>query len=187
VSHRPKPFAITTLSGAHRRRIVRGLESHDVPAAVDPANWELRVTGAVADPLRIDRSGLSTFPAETFTQDFECVEGWTAAGLTWRGFRVGHLLERAKPTVQSGHALVRAMDGEYACAFPIERLASAVLATELDGEPLGVDHGGPARLIPTESESDCWESVKWVAEIEILESEPTDADTAEALALSRIE
>ncbi|MFB6251153.1 MAG: hypothetical protein ABEI27_05615 [Halobellus sp.] len=39
----------------------------------------------------------------------------------------------------------------------------------------------------TEPRSDCWESLKWVAEIELLESEPTDADTAKQLELSRTE
>ncbi|MFB6090747.1 MAG: molybdopterin-dependent oxidoreductase [Halobellus sp.] len=163
------------------------LESHPVPADVDPDGWALRVGGAVDRPLRLDRADVAALPAETFEEDFECVEGWTAAGLTWRGVRVERLLDRAGPTAEASHALVRAMDGDYACAFPLETLAGAVLATELDGEALPVEHGGPARLVPTDAGTDCWESVKWVAEIEVRESAPTDADTAEELALSRID
>ncbi|WP_435182828.1 molybdopterin-dependent oxidoreductase [Halobellus sp. EA9] len=164
-----------------------GLESHEVPEEVDPEGWTLRVTGAVDSPLDLDRADVAALPAETFEEDFECVEGWTAADLTWRGVRVGALIDRADPTSAASHALVRAMDGEYACSFPIERLATAVLATELDGEALPVEHGGPARLVPTESGTDCWEQIKWVAEIELRESEPSDGDTAKELALSRID
>jgi len=166
---------------------VTELEPHPVPAAVDPDGWSLDVSGAVDRPLRLDRSDLASLPAETFEEDFECVEGWIAAGLTWRGVRVAALLERAGPTAGASHALVRAMDGEYACSFPLERLATAVLATELDGEALPVEHGGPARLVPTESGADCWEQIKWVAEIEIRESVPAEADTAKEIALSRVE
>jgi len=36
-------------------------------------------------------------------------------------------------------------------------------------------------------ESECWESVKWVARIELLDREPRTADTAERIARSRIE
>jgi DMSO/TMAO reductase YedYZ molybdopterin-dependent catalytic subunit len=84
------------------------------------------------------------------------------------------------------------MDGEYACGYPLDRLDGALLeldgallALELDGDPLPVEHGGPARLVPATAESDCWESVKWMARIELLADEPED--TARDLALSRLE
>ena len=87
------------------------------------------------------------------------LDGWT------------DLLDRAGVRSAAEFALVRAMDGEYACSFPVERLSSAVLAVELDGEPLPVEHGGPARLVPT-GEGDCWESVKWVARLELHATKP---------------
>ncbi|CQH57439.1 molybdopterin-binding domain protein [Halobacterium hubeiense] len=162
-----------------------GLEVHDVPDGVDPDAWHLDVTGAVASELTFDREDLRALPVETFTADFTCVEGWVAEDLSWRGVRVGDVLDRAAPTAAASHALVHAMDGEYACSFPLNDLADAVLALELDGAALPVEHGGPARLVPT-GEADCWESVKWVAELTVTESAPEDADTAESIALSRV-
>ena len=162
------------------------LEPHDVPDDVDADAWGLGVTGAVERELTVDVAGLEGLPTETFTADFACVEGWVAEDLTWRGVRVGDLLERAEPAASATHALVRAMDGAYACSYPIERLSEAVLAIELDGAPLPVEHGGPARLVPTGA-ADCWESVKWVAEIELVDSPPGDDDTAKSIALSRVE
>jgi DMSO/TMAO reductase YedYZ molybdopterin-dependent catalytic subunit len=79
------------------------------------------------------------------------------------------------------------MDGEYACSYQRDRVDDALLAVELDGRPLPVEHGGPARLVPTTADSDCWESVKWVTTLEVCTSEPVADDTAENIATSRLE
>jgi DMSO/TMAO reductase YedYZ molybdopterin-dependent catalytic subunit len=164
-----------------------GLHSHAIPDEVEPNDWRLRVTGAVSSPLRLGPAELAELPAAAVAEDFACREGWVAEDLSWRGIRVKHLLDRAAPTVDDGYVLVRAMDGDYACAFPIDRVADAVIAFELDGDDLPVEHGGPARLVPTDDGSDCWESIKWVAELEVTDSEPANDDTAKELALGRLE
>lgn len=163
------------------------LERHRIPPDVDTTDWNLRVTGTVERPRRFTESDLTSLPLETFTDDFECVEGWVADGLSWWGVRVETILDRANPTAESEYALVHAMDGDYACSFRLGRLSDSILAVELDGDPLSVEHGGPARLIPTDGESDCWESIKWVSAIEVTESQPTEGDTAKETALSRLE
>lgn len=162
------------------------LRTHDVPDEVDPSDWTLRVTGAVAEPLRVEREDLAAFPVETVTDDFECVEGWVAEDLSWQGVRVSSVLDRADPTIDDGYVLVHAMDGDYACSVPRARAADALLAFRLDGEPLPVTHGGPARFVPTDSGADCWESVKWVDGLEVSDSEPVAGDTAEEIALNRV-
>jgi DMSO/TMAO reductase YedYZ molybdopterin-dependent catalytic subunit len=166
---------------------VTDLERHPIPDDVETDSWTLDVTGAVDRPLELTRADLAAFPLEAFHEDFDCEAGWTAEGLAWRGLRLSALLDRASPTDDGEYGLVRAMDGDYACSFPLDRLDGALLALELDGEPLPPVHGGPARLVPTGDARDCWESVKWVSEIELLDHEPTAADTAESLALSRID
>lgn len=159
------------------------LKTHDVPDSVRADDWHLQITGAVEDRCRYT---LHEMALETFTQDFECVEGWVATGLDWKGIRVRELLDPADP-VTEGYGLVRSMDEGYACSFRLDRLRDAVVAVEVDGDPLPVEHGGPARLVPTDDGRDCWESVKWVAEIRVSQSEPTDADTASEIALSRLD
>lgn len=163
------------------------LQTHAVPDPVEPSDWTLRVTGAVSQPLQIDRETLAEYPVETVTDDFECVEGWVADGLTWRGIRVEDILTRADPTVADGYVLVHAMDGDYACSFPRDRAAEALLSVDLDGDSLPVEHGGPARLVPTDADADCWESVKWVTELEITGTAPDAEDTAEEIALGRLD
>lgn len=163
------------------------LERHPIPDDVDAGAWTLDVTGSVDRSLALTREDLSEYPLDPFHEDFDCEAGWTAEGLAWRGIRVGTLLDRAEPTADAEYGLVRAMDGDYACSFPVERLHDALLALELDGDPLPTVHGGPARLVPTGDDRDCWENIKWVSTIELLDDEPTAADTAESLALSRID
>ena len=165
------------------------LETHPVPddVARDLDAWELRVTGAVDRPLSLARDDLASLSDETVVDDFACVEGWKATDLAWGGVRCETLLERADPAAASEHALVRATDGDYACAFPLGRLSDALLAVELEGEPLPVEHGGPARLVPVGADVDCWEHVTWVAEIEVGEKPFREGDTAKDVALSRLE
>lgn len=180
-------FGLTTLLIVPVHRTMADIATHDVPEGVDPTDWTLGVTGAVRNPLELTASDLASFEAETFVGNFACEEGWVAEGLDWRGVRVGRLLDRAGLADGAEYGLVRSMDDGYACAFSLDRLAESVLAVELDGEPLGVEHGGPARLVPTDGGRDCWESVKWATVIEVREDRPSENDTAQEIALSRIE
>ena len=164
-----------------------GLKQHDVPDGVETDGWTLDVRGTVNQPLQLRRSDLDQYPVTTYRGDFSCVDGWGTDDLRWRGVRVGEILDDADPAAESGFALVRAMDGEYACSFPLRDVADAVLAIELDDDPLPVVHGGPVRLVPANADSECWEQVKWVSEIRITDSRPTTQDTAKEHALSRIE
>lgn len=154
---------------------------------VSPDEWELTLSGAVETPVSLAYEKLTSYDLVTVTDDFECLEGWVAEDLTWRGVWVDKLLERAGPTVEEGYGLVRAIDGGYACSFELGRLGAGLLAVELDGEPLPAEHGGPVRLVFPDGDSDCWESIKWVREISVRESPPVEADTAEGIARSRIE
>lgn len=162
------------------------LKKQDVPDEIEPGDWTLRVTGAVPQPLHLEREELEKFPVETVTLDFRCAEGWRAEDISWRGVRVTDVIDRADQTVEDGYVLVHAADGDYACSFPLDRVGDALLAFELDGETLPVEHGGPVRFVPTDR-SECWESVKWVSELEVIDSEPVAENTAREIALERLE
>jgi len=118
-------------------------------SARDPA-YRLRVEGNVADPLELSLDELRAMPQHEAALPISCVEGWSA-GATWRGVRVRELLERAgaRPnaavTVESlqPRGLYRRSELNASHAADPDTL----LALDVNGEELHIDHGYPLRLI----------------------------------------
>ncbi|HSB86033.1 MAG TPA: molybdopterin-dependent oxidoreductase [Ilumatobacteraceae bacterium] len=124
---------------------------------------EAGVTSTAADPsftLTVEAGGaalrvftldeLHAMATRTATLPIACVEGWSA-NRTWRGIRVGDILEQAGAPGRrsvSVESLQRA--GRYRRSILTRgQIADAdtLLAFEVDGEPLHLDHGFPLRLI----------------------------------------
>lgn len=118
-------------------------------SAVDPS-YRLEVTGDVARELSLSLDRLRALPQHEATLPIACVEGWSASP-RWRGVRVADLLELsgAAPdcsvTVESlqERGLYRVSELNAAHA----RDPDSLLALEVNGEVLHIDHGYPARLI----------------------------------------
>ena len=109
----------------------------------DPAAWRLRVDGLVGQPLDLDLGDLAAMPQQLMVDDFSCLEGWTVPGLRWRGVAVAELLDRA--AVPPEAAWVQLSADDFSLPLPIEEARGALLALEVNGEPLPGEHGGPAR------------------------------------------
>jgi hypothetical protein len=96
---------------------------------------------------------LAVLPRQQVTADFHCVAGWTATGLTWDGVPFSELYRRFVADGIAGqrpitHVLFAGRDGYSAVVALEDALEPEVLiADRLDGEPLGADHGAPARLV----------------------------------------
>lgn len=161
---------------------VDDLKTESAPDDSDSASWTLTITGAVEDSLTLRREDIQAIAREIDDADRTSIHGWNGDTNHWEGVRMDDLLEHAHPEGDAEFALVQAMDGDFACSFHLDRFEEALLAIELDGEPLPAERGGPARLLVADEGANCWESVKWVASIEIHTSEPTAADTSERLA-----
>jgi len=146
----------------------------DPPEDTDPARWTVTVDGAVADAQTMSVPDLADVATATVAASTDC-EGERPAE-QWRGVRVGALLDRVTPDADASHALVHSSDEAFACGFELDRLRDAHLAVRLDGNPIPTDRGGPVRLLV--DDADCWERVKWVTRIDVLDAPPGDADTA---------
>lgn len=157
------------------------LEQSELSVGSD--HWTVGITGTVGTTRQYTPGELLSLPLETYAGRFGCADRPATERHTWRGVPVDRLLSRVDPSPAAEHALVTAVDGDFACALGLERLRECLLAVGLDGGPLPFDRGGPVRLIPTTGDHDCWETVKWVTEIELAESEPTGA-TAEYRSVS---
>jgi len=150
-----------------------GTHLHRPPPPV-PSHPTLRVSGAGAD-VTVDVADLDRDRTELLA-DFHCVAGWSAVGLRWEGVPFARFYEHAiAPTLAVNatvtHFTFTALDGYRAVATAEDMLAADVfLATRLNGEPVGPDHGAPLRLVSPSQYG--YQSVKHLCAIELLTSEP---------------
>lgn len=114
------------------------------------ARWRLEVTGAVGRPLALARGDLEAMPQHDVVLPIACVEGWSATA-RWRGVRVRDLLEAAG---SSGDVEVGVESLQPRGRFRRSTLnrshaadPDTLLALEVNGETLALDHGYPVRLI----------------------------------------
>jgi hypothetical protein len=136
-----------------------------VHAATD-ARYRLGVEGAVSSALSFTLAELRQLPQHEATLPIACVEGWSASR-RWRGVQVRHLLELAGA---SPGATVRVESLQQRRAYATSMLspeqatdADTLLALEVDGEPLHLDHGYPARLLGPNRPG--VEQTKWVTRL----------------------
>jgi DMSO/TMAO reductase YedYZ molybdopterin-dependent catalytic subunit len=120
-----------------------------VSMATDP-DFRLVVEGNVRRPLSLSLEELRALPQHRATLPIACVEGWSASR-TWRGVQVRELLERSGAPAD---AQVQVHSLQPRLAYRTSDLDSqqardgdTLLALEVDGETLHLDHGYPVRLI----------------------------------------
>lgn len=133
--------------------------------AADPA-WRLQVTGAVARPLSLSLDDLRALPQREAELPIACVEGWSASA-RWRGVPVRDLLARAGAE-DGAEVTVRSLqEGGLYGRSELNRLQAqdrdTLIALDLDGAPLHLDHGFPARLIGPNRPGVA--QTKWVREL----------------------
>jgi DMSO/TMAO reductase YedYZ molybdopterin-dependent catalytic subunit len=139
-----------------------------VDLARDPA-YRLVVEGAVDRRLELSRDDLAALPQRTAELPISCVEGWSASA-QWRGVQVRHLLalagaaDGAEVTVESLQPGGRYRTSPLNAGEAGDR--DTLLALELGGEPLHIDHGYPVRLIGPNRPG--VQQTKWVARLVVL-------------------
>ena len=122
--------------------------------SVDTADWSLRITGLVENPIEITWDELLALPMLETWVTLMCVSnevGGTLAGnAKWLGHPIRSLLERAKPLAGADMVLSRSVDG-WTASTPPEVLQDAnrdsILAVGMNGEPLPLQHGFPVRMV----------------------------------------
>jgi len=136
--------------------------------ARDPG-YRLVVAGRVRRELVLSRAALAALPQHEAGIAITCVEGWSA-GARWRGVPVRDLLAMAG-AAPVAEVVVHSMQerGSFRSSrlnVPHAQHPDTLLALELNGEPLHVDHGYPARLISPNRPG--VQQTKWVDRLEVL-------------------
>ncbi len=131
------------------------------------AAYTLRVGGLVDRPFTMTYDELRALPPTRLDRDFQCVTGWRVAGVKWQGVRLADLLDRAGVQAEGTALRFTCFDGEYTESLTLDqaRRPDVIVAYELDGSPIGSDHGGPVRLYVAPMYG--YKSAKWLDGIEV--------------------
>ena len=132
------------------------LHAGSVPST-DLATWDLRVFGEVE---------LTALRASENVQDIHCVTRWSRFDTQFKGVHWRELAALVNPKQTANFVIAHAEQG-YTTNVPISFLEGddALLAYEADGEPLGLEHGWPLRLVIPDKYF--WKSAKWLRAIEL--------------------
>ncbi|WP_354188609.1 molybdopterin-dependent oxidoreductase [Arthrobacter sp. UYCu712] len=139
---------------------------------VDPGPWTLRVTGLVEQDVELDFAALLAKPLIERHVTIACVSNEVGGDLIgnarWLGWPVRELLALAVPQPGADMVLSRSADG-WTAGTPLEVLMDnrdALLAVGMNGEPLPLEHGFPARLI-VPGLYGYVSATKWVTELKV--------------------
>ncbi|WP_242883715.1 molybdopterin-dependent oxidoreductase [Actinomadura litoris] len=120
---------------------------------VDPREWTLRIHGMVARPVELTFDDLLRLALIERDITLSCVSnqvgGDLAGNARWLGAPLAPLLRRAGITSGADQILSRSADG-MTLSTPIEAVLDgrdAMVAVGMNGEPLPIAHGFPARLV----------------------------------------
>lgn len=149
-------------------RIDTALETPQV--ALD--GWTLSVTGMVDRTRTFTYADLLARELVEADVTLTCVSnevGGNLAGTArWLGVPLAELLEEAGVDPDADQVVGRSVDG-YTCGFPVEVIGdgrTALVAVGMNGEPLPVAHGFPARLVVAGLYGYV-SATKWLREIEL--------------------
>jgi DMSO/TMAO reductase YedYZ molybdopterin-dependent catalytic subunit len=130
--------------------------------------WELTVHGLVDNPVTLNWPQFMALPQFKDVSDLHCVTTWSLFDMEWEGVAFFTLAELVKPKPEAAHVLFKSYDG-YSTNSPLAVCLDddVLIAHTWKGEPLPVEHGGPARVIIPKRYA--WKGAKWVREILFLE------------------
>jgi len=140
---------------------------------VDPDTWSLSFTGMVDNPYTLTFDDiLAMDELEEHTVTLSCVSNNVGGGLVgtakWLGVPITSLLDRAGVQEGATQFVGRSVD-DWTAGFPTSTLddgRTALLAVGMNGEPLPIIHGFPARLVVAGLYGYV-SAVKWIEEINL--------------------
>jgi DMSO/TMAO reductase YedYZ molybdopterin-dependent catalytic subunit len=138
----------------------------------DLDGWHLRFSGEIDNPFSLTYRELLELPTIEAPVTIACVSNKVGGDLVgtavWQGVPLADLLERAGVKPGGTQVVGRSLDG-FTVGFPTEVALdgrTAMVAVGMNGEPLPVLHGFPARLI-VEGLYGYVSATKWLSTIEL--------------------
>jgi len=162
---------------------------------VNLESWRLSIEGQVETPLELRFSDILSLPKVEVACTLECSGNgrsllekkasgnpWTIGGVgnaIWGGVRLDEVMEKVELAAGARHVGFEGLDQPLGSAgikfirsIPLEKaMDSTILAYEMNGEPLPLEHGFPLRAIALGwTGANC---VKWLSKITIQEKQTT--------------
>lgn len=136
---------------------------------IDEAHWQLHVSGLVLNNSSWTFDEFQQLPRVKVFADFHCVTRWSRLGNVWEGVSTRAIVDLAGGLrSECKYVLAYGYDYGWTTNLPVEEFLAddALIATHHDGEPISIEHGGPARLIVPRLYA--WKSAKWLSGLEFL-------------------
>ena len=151
---------------------------YNAQAANGFRDWRVEVGGLVERPLSLSMDALRAMPSRTQITRHDCVEGWSCIG-EWKGPPLSLVLAAAKPKAEARYVVFYCADNMAqegnAAQFYYESLdlleathPQTLLAYELNGQMLPVEHGAPVRLRAERQLG--YKMAKYIHRIELVDS-----------------
>jgi hypothetical protein len=139
---------------------------------VSAADWTLKVFGLVDDEAVFTLDDLLALDSVKAPVTLQCVSNEVGGGLignaVWQGVPLVDLLDRVGIQAGAEQVVGRSVDG-FTAGFPLDNALdgrTAIVAYAMNGEPLPVEHGFPARLVVAGLYGYV-SATKWLSEIEL--------------------
>ena len=143
-------------------------------------DWRLRIHGMVDREATYSFGDLARFEVVETVTTLTCVSNPVGGNListgVWTGYRLADLLAAAGVHADADMVLSTSIDG-FTAGTPVEALTDgrdALLAVGLNGQPLPIEHGYPARLV-VPGLYGYVSATKWVVEMELTRFDRTQA------------
>lgn len=130
--------------------------------------WQLKIHGRVENPVTLNWEQFRALPRFKDASDFHCVTTWSQFDMEWEGVAFFTLAELVRPTPDAKHVFFKSYDG-YSANNPLDVCLDddVLIADTWNGQPLTVQHGGPARVIIPKRYA--WKGAKFIRDIMFLD------------------
>lgn len=151
---------------------------HGIRSEINLDSWALVLVdlgGRVARVVRLEE--ITALPFHEMTVEHKCVEGWSHI-VTWGGCRFSDFLDLVQDDLEAGadaeYISLATPDGDYYVGMDRDSMIhpQTLLAWELQGEPLTLEHGAPLRLATPLKYG--IKQIKRIGTIEMMDTQPDD-------------
>lgn len=139
----------------------------------DFKDWRLKIHGLVDNPIELSLDDIKAMKKQTQITKHICIQGWSGIA-EWSGAPMRDILKIVKPQKGAKYVIFHCYD-VYADGYPFYaglrvndmRDKQTILAYEMNGEPLPLNHGSPIRL--RQENKTGYKMAKWIKSIEFVD------------------